>query len=92
MDPVAQAHIQDLQVQNKYDVRYLSYWFDYARQHAFCLVKAPGVPPVGLANPPARHSPRGDRDDRPGNQGVAVAGSLSSKMLPSLSLNQAALP
>lgn len=43
VDAVAQAHVQDLAVQDKYDVHYLSYWFDYARQHAFCLVEAPSA-------------------------------------------------
>lgn len=42
-DAVAQAHVQDLQVQDKHNVRYLSYWFDYERQHAFCLVEAPNA-------------------------------------------------
>ena len=38
---VAAAHELDLDVQEKHDVRYISYWFDYQRQHAFCLVDAP---------------------------------------------------
>jgi class 3 adenylate cyclase len=38
---VAQAHLQDLNVQERFGVRYLSYWFDYERQAAFCLVEAP---------------------------------------------------
>ena len=38
---VAAAHELDLDVQDKHDVRYLSYWFDYQRQQAFCLVDAP---------------------------------------------------
>lgn len=38
---VAAAHQLDLEVQSKHGVRYLSYWFDYERQHAFCLVEAP---------------------------------------------------
>ena len=38
---VAQAHLQDLEVQERFGVRYLSYWFDYERQAAFCLVEAP---------------------------------------------------
>jgi class 3 adenylate cyclase len=38
---VAAAHELDVNVQDKHDVRYLSYWFDYQRQHAFCLVDAP---------------------------------------------------
>jgi class 3 adenylate cyclase len=40
-EDVAGAHVMDLEVQQKYDVRYLSYWFDAERQAAFCLVDAP---------------------------------------------------
>jgi class 3 adenylate cyclase len=40
-EDVALAHIRDLQVQDRYGVRYLSYWFDYNRQASFCLVDAP---------------------------------------------------
>jgi class 3 adenylate cyclase len=38
---VAAAHELDVNVQDKHDVRYVSYWFDYQRQKAFCLVDAP---------------------------------------------------
>jgi class 3 adenylate cyclase len=38
---VAAAHKLDIEVQHKHGVRYLSYWFDYQRQKAFCLVDAP---------------------------------------------------
>jgi class 3 adenylate cyclase len=38
---VAAAHEMDLDIQEKHNVRYLSYWFDYQRQRAFCLVDAP---------------------------------------------------
>jgi class 3 adenylate cyclase len=38
---VAVAHARDVEVQDKYGVRYLSYWFDYERQTAFCLVESP---------------------------------------------------
>ena len=38
---LAAAHVLDLGVQDAHEVRYLSYWFDYERQHAFCLVEAP---------------------------------------------------
>lgn len=38
---LAMAHVQDLEVQDKYGVRYLTYWFDYDQQQAFCLVEAP---------------------------------------------------
>lgn len=34
-------HVRDVEVQEKFDVRYLSYWFDYERQAAFCLVDSP---------------------------------------------------
>jgi class 3 adenylate cyclase len=40
-DDVAQAHLQDLEVQRRHDVKYLTYWFDYERHSAFCLVEAP---------------------------------------------------
>jgi class 3 adenylate cyclase len=38
---VAAAHQLDLNVESKHGVRYMSYWFDYQRQQAFCLVDAP---------------------------------------------------
>ena len=38
---VAGAHISDLAAQARYGVRFLSYWFDYERNAAFCLVEAP---------------------------------------------------
>ena len=38
---VAAAHLQDVSIQEQHDVRFLSYWFDYGRQHSFCLVDAP---------------------------------------------------
>ena len=38
---VAAAHLSDLKVQGRYDVEYVNYWFDYARQTAFCLARGP---------------------------------------------------
>ena len=38
---VADAHVKDLQAQDGYGVNYITYWFDYERQHAFCLAKGP---------------------------------------------------
>jgi class 3 adenylate cyclase len=35
------VHLLDLQVQEKYHVRYLTYWVDQERGHVFCLVDAP---------------------------------------------------
>ena len=38
---LSDAHHQDLQVQNKYGVRYLRYWFDEGTGKVFCLCTAP---------------------------------------------------
>jgi hypothetical protein len=40
-DAVAHAHQADLNVQNKYGVKYLKYWYDEATGKVFCLVEAP---------------------------------------------------
>jgi hypothetical protein len=41
VDDVAKAHLADLEVQDKYDVKYLRYWVDEDRGEIFCLVEAP---------------------------------------------------
>ena len=41
VDDVAKAHMADLQIQSKYDVKYLRYWVDEAKGEIFCLVEAP---------------------------------------------------
>jgi class 3 adenylate cyclase len=38
---VAEAHRKDLELQGRYGVRFLTYWFDQARGTTFCLVDAP---------------------------------------------------
>ena len=35
------AHQKDLQLQNRYAVKFITYWFDEERSTAFCLVEAP---------------------------------------------------
>jgi Protein of unknown function (DUF4242) len=40
-DAVMHAHQADVETQGKYDVEYLSYWFDEENGKVFCLVKAP---------------------------------------------------
>ena len=40
-EEVAAAHLQDLSVQDRFGVKYLSYWFDSDRGTAFCLLDAP---------------------------------------------------
>ena len=38
---VAEAHIKDVQTQDRYGVRYLRYWVDERQGKMFCLVDAP---------------------------------------------------
>ena len=40
-EDLAMAHVRDAEVQERFAVRYVSYWFDYERQAAFCLVDSP---------------------------------------------------
>ena len=40
---VAEAHMADLNVQGRYGVQYITYWFDQDRQSIFCLVNAPSA-------------------------------------------------
>jgi class 3 adenylate cyclase len=40
-EDIARAHTADVAIQESYGVRYVTYWFDYERQHTFCLVDAP---------------------------------------------------
>ena len=42
-EDVAKAHIQDEEIQGKYGVKYLTYWFNEAVGKIFCLVDAPSV-------------------------------------------------
>ena len=41
VDDVAKAHMADLQVQSKYDTRYLRYWVNEKEGKIFCLVESP---------------------------------------------------
>jgi class 3 adenylate cyclase len=40
-EDVAEAHRKDLEIQDKYGVKYMTYWFDAERSTGFCLVDAP---------------------------------------------------
>jgi uncharacterized protein DUF4242 len=40
---VAEAHMADLRVQDRFGVRYLNYWVDEQRGKVFCLVEAPNA-------------------------------------------------
>ncbi len=39
-DAIAEAHKKDLQVQQKFGVNYLKYWFNEKDGRVFCLVEA----------------------------------------------------
>src|SRR5215831_3918237 len=40
-EEVANLHVKDLEVQGKYGVKFLTYWYDAERRTTFCLVDAP---------------------------------------------------
>ena len=40
-EAIMAAHAKDLQVQSKYGVKYVKYWFDESSGKAFCMVEAP---------------------------------------------------
>jgi hypothetical protein len=40
-EAVAAAHLKDLEIQEKYGVKYHKYWFDESMGTIFCLVEAP---------------------------------------------------
>ena len=42
----ANMHLKDMELQDKFDVQLLTYWFDYDRQTAFCLANAPSADAV----------------------------------------------
>jgi class 3 adenylate cyclase len=41
VEDIAQAHRRDLEIQDRYGVKYMAYWFDEDRGAVFCLVHAP---------------------------------------------------
>jgi class 3 adenylate cyclase len=43
---LAAAHMRDIAVQDRFAVRFVHYWFDYERQHAFCLADGPSASAV----------------------------------------------
>lgn len=40
-EETAQLHIQDLEIQDQYGVKFITYWYDADRRTTFCLVDAP---------------------------------------------------
>lgn len=42
-EDLVKAHLQDVAIQDKYGVKYLTYWFDTKAQTVFCLADAPSA-------------------------------------------------
>jgi len=40
-EQIEEAHRKDLEIQKKYGVTYLKYWYDLTSGRAFCLIDAP---------------------------------------------------
>jgi hypothetical protein len=40
-EQIEEAHKKDLEIQKKYDVKYLKHWYDLTSGRAFCLIDAP---------------------------------------------------
>ncbi|UCC25892.1 MAG: DUF4242 domain-containing protein [Gemmatimonadales bacterium] len=40
-EDVAELHLKDLELQDRYGAKFLTYWYDKARRTTFCLVDAP---------------------------------------------------
>ena len=53
---LADAHQRDMALQNKYHVKFLTYWFDEMRCTAFCLVEAPNRETIERAHNEAHGS------------------------------------
>jgi class 3 adenylate cyclase len=53
---VADAHQKDLALQDKYHVKFLTYWFDETRCTAFCLIEAPNQETIVRAHNEAHGS------------------------------------
>jgi len=53
---VADAHQKDLALQDKYNVKFLTYWFDEMRSTAFCLIDAPNRETIERAHNEAHGS------------------------------------
>lgn len=47
---VAVAHMRDLEVQDEFGVRFVTYWFDESSESGFCLVEAPDEEAVQAAH------------------------------------------
>ena len=49
-EAIAQAHVKDIEIQDRYAVRFIHYWYDHDRQHAFCLAQGPDIDTIGAVH------------------------------------------
>lgn len=49
-EDIAKAHMADMEVQGRYDVEYIKYWFNESCGKAFCLVHAPNADAANLVH------------------------------------------
>jgi class 3 adenylate cyclase len=49
-EAIARAHIKDLETQDRFGVRFIHYWYDHDRQHAFCLAQGPDLDSIRAAH------------------------------------------
>ncbi len=61
---VADAHLMDVQVQAKYGVQYLTYWFNEDAGRIFCLCEAPSKQASCRKRAPRGSRPAGGSADR----------------------------
>ncbi len=76
-ESVAQAHVDDLAVQDRYGAKFVTYWFDYQRQTTFCLVDAPDVETVSLVHRDAHGDVPGDVIEVKGSDVDAFLGRIA---------------
>jgi len=49
-EAIASAHVQDVEVQDRYGVKYLTYWFDPSEGRGFCLAEGPNLEAVNAVH------------------------------------------
>lgn len=49
-EALARAHQKDVAIQDRYKVRFIHYWYDHDRQHAFCLAEGPDFDAISVAH------------------------------------------
>lgn len=53
---IAEQHVADVRIQDKYNCNFITYWYDEERDTVFCLVDAPNIRAVRMAHDEAHGS------------------------------------